>query len=89
MELLVANSDITGPTVAIPPTPTLQDFAAAHYVTAMWYTMLAFLELLGKGNKKENVEQKSQVVATSSLAEFNRAALPGFAYGQSKGPLST
>jgi len=98
VNLLVANSGILGPTVAVPPTPTLQDFAAAHWaaddsvysrtfdvnVTATWYTVLAFLDLLDKGNKKENVEQKSQVVATSSLAAFNRAAPAGFAYGQSK-----
>ncbi|TGO45589.1 hypothetical protein BCON_0380g00070 [Botryotinia convoluta] len=43
-----------------------------------------FLNLLDKGNKKGNVEQKSQVVATSSIGGFNRKAPGGLIYGQSK-----
>ena len=36
------------------------------------------------GNRKQNVEVHSQVVATSSIASFNRAEPGGFAYGSSK-----
>jgi NAD(P)-dependent dehydrogenase (short-subunit alcohol dehydrogenase family) len=39
---------------------------------------------LDAGNKKGNVEQKSQVIATSSIGGFNRVPLAGFAYGTSK-----
>jgi NAD(P)-dependent dehydrogenase (short-subunit alcohol dehydrogenase family) len=51
---------------------------------AVWYTIIAFLGLLDTGNKKGNVEQKSQVIATSSIGSFNRTVPGGFAYGQSK-----
>jgi len=51
---------------------------------AAWYTITAFLGLLDAGNKKGNVEQKSQVIATSSIGGFNRNVPGGFAYGQSK-----
>jgi NAD(P)-dependent dehydrogenase (short-subunit alcohol dehydrogenase family) len=51
---------------------------------AVWYTIVAFLTLLDKGNKKGNVEQRKQVIATSSIGGFNRLAPGGYAYGQSK-----
>ena len=49
--------------------------------TAAWYTIIAFLGLLDEGNKKGNVEQKSQVIGTGSLAGFNRSTPGGYAYG--------
>jgi len=49
--------------------------------TAVWYTIVAFLGLLDQGNKKGNVEQKSQVIATSSIGGFNRAVPGGYPYG--------
>ena len=52
--------------------------------SAVWYTIVAFLGLLDEGNKKGNVEQKSQVIATSSIGSFNRNVPGGYAYGQSK-----
>jgi len=52
--------------------------------TAAFFTVVAFLDLLAKGNEKKNVEQSSQVIATTSIAAFNRNALAGFAYGGSK-----
>jgi NAD(P)-dependent dehydrogenase (short-subunit alcohol dehydrogenase family) len=52
--------------------------------TAVFYTVVAFLELLDKGNRAGNVEQKSQVVAVSSIGAFNRVPLAGYAYGGSK-----
>ncbi|KAM0326567.1 hypothetical protein ACHAQA_006436 [Verticillium albo-atrum] len=51
---------------------------------AVWYTAMAFLGLLDAGNRKGNVRQKSQVVATTSIAGFNKVNTAGFAYSQSK-----
>lgn len=53
-------------------------------VTAVWFSIMAFLPLLEKGNEKANVGQRSQVLTTSSIAGFNRMAPGGFVYGQSK-----
>ena len=50
----------------------------------VWFTIVAFLKLLDAGNKKGNVTQKSQVIATSSIGGFNRLAPGGFPYGASK-----
>ncbi|RYP43366.1 hypothetical protein DL768_009960 [Monosporascus sp. mg162] len=62
--------------------------------TAVWYTAMSFLKLLEYVSmqtpvKREtlsesNVEQKSQVVALSSIAGFNKQNTGGYAYGQSK-----
>ncbi|KAI1848890.1 hypothetical protein JX265_001220 [Neoarthrinium moseri] len=52
--------------------------------SAVWYTTMAFLTLLDAGNKKGNLFQKSQVIATSSIGGFNKVNTGGFAYGQSK-----
>lgn len=53
-------------------------------VSAVWFSIMAFLPLLQKGNEKKNVATRSQVLSTSSNAGFNRMAPSGFAYGQSK-----
>lgn len=53
-------------------------------VTSVWYTAMAFLDLLDRGNKKGNLGWSSQVVVTSSIGGFNRKAPGGWAYGQSK-----
>lgn len=45
------------------------------------YEMLTYSSA---GNKHGNVEQKSQVVATSSIGGFNKQNTGGYAYGQSK-----
>jgi NAD(P)-dependent dehydrogenase (short-subunit alcohol dehydrogenase family) len=65
---------------------SFEDYAATFELNtvAVWFTVVAFLGLLDEGNKKGNVEQKSQVIATSSIGGFNRAVPGGFAYGQSK-----
>lgn len=53
--------------------------------TSVWFTAMAFLKLLDAGNKKGNVPGvSSQVVVTSSIAAFNKAAPGGWAYGPSK-----
>ena len=53
-------------------------------VTAQFFTAIAFLGLLDAGNKKGNVEQKSQIIATSSIAGYNKQVPSSFAYGLSK-----
>ncbi|KAH8666787.1 hypothetical protein BX600DRAFT_511686 [Xylariales sp. PMI_506] len=79
-------------------TITLEEFAKANLdvpaeeytktfevnVSSVWYTTMSFLTLLDAGNKKGNLFQKSQVIATSSIGGFNKATPGGFAYGQSK-----
>lgn len=100
INVLVANSGILGPQKSIPITAessvadfqkaygeaSFKDYAATFELNtvAVWFTVVAFLGLLDEGNKKGNVEQKSQVIATSSIGGFNRAVPGGFAYGQSK-----
>ncbi|RYP76023.1 hypothetical protein DL770_007301 [Monosporascus sp. CRB-9-2] len=62
--------------------------------TAVWYTAMTFLKLLEyvsmhtpverESLSESNVEQKSQVVAVSSIGGFNKQSTGGYAYGQSK-----
>ena len=99
INVLIANSGIAGPqSLGVTPETSLKDFQAKLWeqengaynetftvnVSAVFFTVVAFLGLLDEGNKKGNVEQKSQVIATSSIAGFNRNVPGGFAYGQSK-----
>ncbi|KAL6900167.1 hypothetical protein GGI43DRAFT_384338 [Trichoderma evansii] len=53
-------------------------------VTAAFYTVLAFLDLLDEGNKRAVVPQKSQAIITGSVASYARLPRAGFAYGTSK-----
>lgn len=99
LNLLVCNSGIGGPQVPYPSAETsLQEFREKTLaipmdeyektftvnVTAVWYTAMAFLELLDEGNKKGNLDWHGQVLVTSSIAGFNKKAPGGWAYGQSK-----
>lgn len=101
INLLVANSGVVGPQVAeLGPNPTLmqfrdfawnnwdmQDFTNTYHVnnTAVFFTVIAFLELLDAGNKKNNLDGiSSQVIITGSIASYLRAVLSGFAYVSSK-----
>jgi NAD(P)-dependent dehydrogenase (short-subunit alcohol dehydrogenase family) len=98
VNVVIANSGVIGPKSKDTATLTLSEFAAQELavdfdtnletfsvnVTAVWFTFISFLELLDKGNKKGNVVQRSQVIATSSIASFNRSVPGGYAYGQSK-----
>lgn len=100
INVLVANAGVSGPQSKLPrdKKPTLEEFTGEFWnhdadetlnvfnvnCNALWYSSLAFLDLLDKGNKKGNVEQKSQIIATSSIAGFNRVALAGSIYGASK-----
>ncbi|KAI5866311.1 NAD(P)-binding protein [Durotheca rogersii] len=99
VNLLVCNSGVGGPYGIRPkPETTLDEFVKANLsvpiedytatfavnASAVWYTTMSFLTLLGAGNKRGNVEQWSQVVAVSSIGGFNKINTGGFAYGQSK-----
>lgn len=97
LDLLVCNAGIGGPQVPAPSAASsLEEWAAMNLgvdageytktfevnVASAWYSVMAFLPLLGKGNEKGG--WGSQVVVTSSIAAFNKTAPGGFAYGQSK-----
>jgi NAD(P)-dependent dehydrogenase (short-subunit alcohol dehydrogenase family) len=100
VNVLIANSGILGPQAnnLNSSAPTIENFQKAWgqasfeefadtfklNTVAVWLTIVAFLGLLDAGNKKGNVDQKSQVIATSSIGGFNRNVPGGFAYGQSK-----
>ncbi|KAI2627739.1 NAD(P)-binding protein [Hypoxylon sp. NC1633] len=99
VNVVVANSGILGPTnEKMPASPSLADFRsyligqdAAEFTntyavntTGVYNTVIAFLELLGEGNKRCNFKQKSQVIATSSIGAYNRSPVAGYAYGGSK-----
>lgn len=99
INVLIANSGIGGPqATSITPETSLEDYQSALWnqsfdeytktfavnTSAVFFCIVAFLKLLDAGNKKGNVEQKSQVIATSSIGAFNRRVPGGYAYGQSK-----
>jgi len=99
LNLLVCNAGVSGPYVVSPTAgESAKDWAArslAHGVdeytdtfrlntVSVWYTAMACLDLLDRGNKKGNMGWSSQVVVTSSIAGFNKKSTGGFAYGQSK-----
>ncbi len=59
--------------------------SASHVnVTGVFYTAVAFLDLLDAGNKQRNLPQDSQILVTSSVAGFSRFLNAGFAYSVSK-----
>lgn len=66
--------------------PDVDDFTFTSHVnnTAVFYTAVAFLDLLDAGNKKRNLPQDSQIIVTSSIAGFSRSLASGFAYSSSK-----
>jgi len=99
VNLVIANSGITGPTSkGLSKDPSLTEFrnyldewsvedinkTFAVNTTAVFSTLVAFLELLDKGNNSGNVEQTSQFVAVSAAGAFNRVPMAGFAYSCSK-----
>ncbi|KAH9217078.1 hypothetical protein DL95DRAFT_434857 [Leptodontidium sp. 2 PMI_412] len=99
INVLIANSGISGPILqSLPADASLSQLQDSPWATgpndfdktfsmntsAVWFSVVAFLGLLDEGNKRGNVVQKSQVVATSSIGGFNRVALAGYAYAASK-----
>ena len=98
INVLVANAGIGGLASTLEhENPTLeetreflwsQDPAAFNETfdantTAVYFSTIAFLGLLDAGNKKGNVEQKSQVIAISSVASLHRN-VAAYAYAFSK-----
>lgn len=99
VNLVIANAGVIGPQHRVDPAQvSLEDWVQGFWnhsfeeyqrtfeanVAGVWFTTLAFLSLLDKGNKKGNYPVESQVIATSSIAGFNRRAPGGLPYGQSK-----
>ena len=99
INVLIANAGMTGPMLKdLKPRPTLSDFVDYAWktpmhgftetynlnCTALYYTVLAFLELLDEGNKSRYQGGKSQVIATASTASFLRDPRAGYAYLSSK-----
>jgi NAD(P)-dependent dehydrogenase (short-subunit alcohol dehydrogenase family) len=101
VNLLVANAGMTGPGLEkLKPRYTLSDYVEHAWnvpveeftsvydlnCTAVYYTVLAFLELLDEGNRRKTY-LKSQVIATASTASFLRNPRAGYAYCSSKAAL--
>lgn len=99
INVLIANAGMTGPRLEdLNPRYTLSDFVEYAWktpmqefnetyglnCTALYYTVLAFLELLDEGNNSHFQGGKSQVIATASTASFLRNPRAGYAYLSSK-----
>ncbi|OCL12259.1 NAD(P)-binding protein [Glonium stellatum] len=67
------------------PTEVFTDTFSVN-TTAVYYSALAFLELLDTGNAKGNMgaDWRSQVIATSSIGGYSRLKGASFAYNSSK-----
>ncbi|KAL6717309.1 hypothetical protein ACLMJK_005224 [Lecanora helva] len=98
INLLSCNAGMSGPMLEkLKPRHTLSDFVEHVWKTpkeeftdvydlncsAVFYSIVAFLELLDQGNQQGN-PVKSQVIATASTASFLRNPRAGFAYCSSK-----
>lgn len=99
VNLVIANSGISGPTLSdLSNDASLTEFrnyldswSADEFTqtyetntTGVFLTLVAFLELLDKGNRAGNVEQSSQFVSVSSAGAYSRVPMAGFAYAGSK-----
>ncbi|KAK6811124.1 hypothetical protein RU639_012945 [Aspergillus parasiticus] len=93
INLLIANSGSVPPGSSITELQEtlynipMQDLTNTFHVngTAVFYTTVAFLGLLDAGNRNGSYcNGRSQVIATSSIASFNRRISAGFAYSTSK-----
>ncbi|KAI1841189.1 hypothetical protein JX265_013147 [Neoarthrinium moseri] len=64
----------------------VESFSKALHInnTAVFYTAVAFLDLLDAGNKKRNVPQDSQILVTGSVAGVSRHMASSFSYSTSK-----
>lgn len=99
VNLVIANAGINGPTLYdLPQNASFEQFrdflqncevsecnrTFAVNATAVFTTMVAFLDLLDQGNKAGNVQQKSQFIAVTSVGGFHRLPLAEFMYNSSK-----
>ncbi|PWW80704.1 NAD(P)-binding protein [Tuber magnatum] len=57
-------------------------------VTGAWFASVAFLGLLDQGNKREVVEQTSQIITVTSIASFLRGLGTCFSYPASKAAMT-
>jgi NAD(P)-dependent dehydrogenase (short-subunit alcohol dehydrogenase family) len=67
--------------------PSMEQLTEVYNVNVIgvYYTAIAFLDLLDKGNQARNVQQTSQILVTSSIGAFYRAwPQAGMAYTTSK-----
>ncbi|KAI1162152.1 hypothetical protein F5B18DRAFT_408467 [Nemania serpens] len=66
--------------------PEMSDFTNALHMhnTAVFYTAVAFLDLLDAGNKRRNVPQDSQILVTGSISGLSRHLTSSFSYSTSK-----
>lgn len=66
--------------------PEMEDYTKTLHIncTGVYYTTIAFLELLDAGNKNGNLAQDSQVIVTSSVAGLSRFLASSYAYSTSK-----
>ncbi|PSS03483.1 hypothetical protein BD289DRAFT_457908 [Coniella lustricola] len=81
-EEVISAKDWAAQHLAVPMDDFTQTFAVN--VASVWYTAMACLDLLDKGNKQGNLGWTSQVIVTSSIAGYNKKAPGGYAYGCSK-----
>ena len=99
VNVVVANSGIGGlPSTNITSDSSIEEFQSTMWNmdfqeytnvfavnnSAAWFSIIAFLGLLDAGNKRRNLEQRSQAIIISSIGGLNRRILGGYAYGQSK-----
>ncbi|KAL8745113.1 MAG: hypothetical protein Q9190_002719 [Brigantiaea leucoxantha] len=105
INLLIANAGMSGPMLeSLKPRYTMQDFVEHAWsspmsefndtfglnCTAVYYSILAFMELLDEGNQSSGYQGgKSQVIATASTASFLRHPRAGFAYLASKAAVAS
>ena len=101
INLLVCNSGVGGPQLlglqANPSVSQLREFIWENWsskdfndtldvnITSVFFTAIAFLELLDAGNKKQNTpETRSQIIITASITSYIRSIEVGAAYGSTK-----
>ncbi|QDS74439.1 hypothetical protein FKW77_006277 [Venturia effusa] len=102
IDVLIPNAGIMGPKIkALSADCSIEDFVNLAWktpiseftetynvnITGVYYTIIAFLTLLDKGNKRErkwNQDVTSQVVVVGSIAAFSRMKGASFAYNSSK-----
>ncbi|KAK4494872.1 hypothetical protein PRZ48_014228 [Zasmidium cellare] len=99
VNLVIANSGVSGPGVELPQNPSLaqiqdhfwsynpQDLNNVWAVnnTGAFFTMVAFLELLDAGNKSQKTPGvQSQVIIIASIAGYSRSLATTVAYVPSK-----
>lgn len=98
VNVVIANSGVLGPAI-LSETPSFAEFrdglwnqdfdefnqTFAVNTTGVFFTIAAFLNLLDEGNKRVNLKQRSQVIATSSVGAYMRTSpLSSLAYDGSK-----